>query len=218
MKVRPFGFAECEKTFRHRSALRIHQASVHRGERPFSCSVCDKLFTRTGCLNTHMKTHTGERPFSCSECGKAFVRKKHLSVHQTLQHQLCTVCSQSFSHRAGLAEHLKGHVEDGSLHPFSVLFKELEKPFNCSDYGKSFKLKLHLQNHVLVHSGLRPPCPCPLCEKVLETKYELPQHLRFTHFICAVCERPLLNKTELDKHLWTHTHKQTHEEEATTAE
>nr|XP_057926657.1 uncharacterized protein LOC131128100 isoform X2 [Doryrhamphus excisus] len=41
-----------------------------RREKPFSCSVCDKRFTRRNRFHLHMGTH-----HSCSDCGKSFSRK-----------------------------------------------------------------------------------------------------------------------------------------------
>ncbi|XP_074525421.1 uncharacterized protein LOC141789840 isoform X3 [Halichoeres trimaculatus] len=45
---------------------------------PFSCSECDKRFTRRVDLGRHMFVHTKEKPFSCSECGKGFSRKEKM--------------------------------------------------------------------------------------------------------------------------------------------
>ena len=79
-----------------------------------------------------------------------------------------------------------------------LLFKELEKPFSWSECGKTFKQKLLLQNHMLVHTGLRPPCRCPVCDNILKSEYELPQPLKFAYFLCPVCDKHFLNKMELD--------------------
>ena len=38
----------------------------HKGEKPYSCSVCKKKFYRKGELKVHERVHTGKRPYQCS--------------------------------------------------------------------------------------------------------------------------------------------------------
>ncbi|KAM3863831.1 uncharacterized protein ACN63O_011687 [Diretmus argenteus] len=37
------------------------------GDKPFSCSVCNKGFSQKKNLVGHMSVHTGDKPFSCSK-------------------------------------------------------------------------------------------------------------------------------------------------------
>ena len=55
------------------------------GEKPFKCSKCDRCFSRSDHLSTHIRTHTGEKPYFCQICEKRFARsderKRHLKIH-----------------------------------------------------------------------------------------------------------------------------------------
>ena len=36
---------------------------VHSGERPYKCVYCNKAFTASSILRTHIRQHSGEKPF-----------------------------------------------------------------------------------------------------------------------------------------------------------
>lgn len=56
------------------------------GEKPHVCVVCQKAFSQSSNLITHMRKHSGYKPFKCGMCDKAFQRKVDLRRHRESQH------------------------------------------------------------------------------------------------------------------------------------
>ena len=50
----------CGKALSKLDSLRRHVNELHKGVRPFACSVCDKNYGRRDYLDRHMKTHDPE--------------------------------------------------------------------------------------------------------------------------------------------------------------
>lgn len=41
----------------------VYVLQVHSGERPYKCVYCNKAFTASSILRTHIRQHSGEKPF-----------------------------------------------------------------------------------------------------------------------------------------------------------
>lgn len=95
--------------------LNNHIRTVHGRERKFHCTLCDRRFSHSHHLKTHMNRHTGVRPFQCEQCVKSFFDKTTLrehikSVHLNLKAYACKICSRTFNRSGNMRAHmLKTH-------------------------------------------------------------------------------------------------------------
>ncbi|XP_063814388.1 oocyte zinc finger protein XlCOF7.1-like [Pseudophryne corroboree] len=194
---KPFSCSVCGKGFTKKSSLVRHQI-VHIGEKPFSCFDCRKCFARKSTLVEHQKIHTSEKPFSCSDCGKCFTRKANL-----LDHQRIHTGESSFS----CSDCGKSFTNK------TVLVRHQrshtgEKPFSCSECGKCFGHKSVLLKHQIVHTGEKP-FPCSECGKCFTQKGNLIEHQKIhtgeKPFSCSQCGKCFANKAVLIRHQMTHS-------------
>ncbi|XP_046663258.1 zinc finger protein 525-like [Homalodisca vitripennis] len=71
--------------------------------------------------------------------------------------------------------------EDYFEAPFSPQQSQ-EKPFKCSDCGKSYVQKRHLKRHVNNECGKQPQLKCPQCPKLFTYNSSLKRH-ELTHLM-----------------------------------
>jgi len=79
---------ECGKDFLHDFTLVEHIEVVHQGKRPYTCTRCEKTFSRAGNLRAHKLIHTGVRPFPCKLCDKECREKIQLIKHLRSKHSI----------------------------------------------------------------------------------------------------------------------------------
>ncbi|XP_074802697.1 uncharacterized protein LOC141983442 isoform X1 [Natator depressus] len=222
---RPHACPDCEKSFKDKTALIIHQR-IHTGEKPFPCAECGKRFTQKQHLTTHQRTHTGERPFSCAQCGSSFRLRKVFLTHQRVHAGelpfTCGECGKIFNHKHHLITHRRTHTGERPF-PCPQCGKRFtqkhhllshqrshtgNRPFSCAQCGKSFKDKTPLSIHQIVHTGEKP-FSCEACGKIFSHKHHLVIHRR-THtgekpFTCAECGKRFTQKHHLVSHQRIHT-------------
>uniref|UniRef100_A0A665US51 C2H2-type domain-containing protein n=1 Tax=Echeneis naucrates TaxID=173247 RepID=A0A665US51_ECHNA len=113
-------------------------------EKKYSCTYCDRSFTRFSQLKEHLRSHTGEKPFSCQQCGRSFTKHcnltRHAVVHSGEKPFECSLCGKCFTQRSSLT-HLEIHrrIHTG------------EKPYTCDICGKCFSQRSNLRTHQRTH-------------------------------------------------------------------
>ena len=90
----------------------IHGHSISRS-RPHKCKTCEKAFTQSGSLKTHLLTHSGDKSHKCGTCEKAFTQagnlKTHLLIHSGEKSHKCGKCEKAFTQAGNLKRHLLTH-------------------------------------------------------------------------------------------------------------
>ncbi|KAJ0051095.1 hypothetical protein NL108_013828 [Boleophthalmus pectinirostris] len=156
----------CYKTFKNMESLEKH-LEFHPG--PFTCQVCNKVFSSKSNYKTHLLSHTERRdkPHKCPVCGRGFLQrchvKDHMRIHTGEKPYSCTECGKSFRQQNSLMRHvLSMHSED--------------KPYKCSLCPKGFVQKPYLESHMRKHTGEKP-FVCLVCGKCYKEKYCLKKHM-----------------------------------------
>lgn len=104
-------------------SLRDH-LKTHIGD-PFTCSYCEKTFSRSASYKAHLLTHKVDQTsqdnttknqnalqkVQCNICNKLLsskgVLKTHLLIHGERKKYLCSVCGRGFCNNSLLQSHLK---------------------------------------------------------------------------------------------------------------
>lgn len=81
-----------------------------------------------------------------------------------------------------------------------------KKPYSCSECGKRFGGKNHLQSHMKSHTGEKT---CPFCGKKISKSSNFTTHLRVhtgeKPFTCSVCNTSFSLRNTLVNHMRVHT-------------
>ncbi|KAH0518863.1 Zinc finger protein 7 [Microtus ochrogaster] len=62
----------------------LNSKKVNTVKKLHQCDDCDKIFRWRSHLIIHQRIHTGEKPYTCNACGKAFNRSSRLTQHQKI--------------------------------------------------------------------------------------------------------------------------------------
>ncbi|XP_069502071.1 zinc finger protein 721-like [Ambystoma mexicanum] len=199
-----FKCLQCEQTFSMRSELTSHQVS-HAGE-PFSCGECGKSYRRKRSLRRHKKIHSGQVKCVFPECSKVFQHRlameKHQRVHSRKNFFKCRVCEKSFTKRSSLFQHGMIHTRNlecrkGNTRKSDLVMHERthnrERPFSCTDCGRSFIHNRSLLLHQMSHTG----------DSLVSSAKPTATHSAAV--TCAICEASFDQVSNLADHLKIHT-------------
>uniref|UniRef100_A0A3B3IMW0 C2H2-type domain-containing protein n=1 Tax=Oryzias latipes TaxID=8090 RepID=A0A3B3IMW0_ORYLA len=189
------------------------------GEKRFSCTYCDKGFTRFSQLKEHLRCHTGEKPFSCTQCGRSFTKQcnliRHAVVHSGEKPYQCSLCGKCFTQRSSLKSHQKtSGVQEKKCARTSVRFL-LEKqqqsknvpPFHTDN--RFFLLNDQELHKTIASRRIKEKWYiCPFCGKSFDRVSHLEIHQRIhtgeKPYTCDTCGKSFSQRSNLRTHQRTH--------------
>ncbi|XP_067635454.1 uncharacterized protein [Eurosta solidaginis] len=126
--------------------------------------------------------------------------EKSLTIYSSSQHN-CHLCTKSFKELRYLKKHLKRHKA-----------KEGERPYSCSECGKSFLTQCILKRHRLLH-GEDKPYECPYCPLRFSSNTNIARHKTIHEGVkredCDICGKSI-RKSDLNKHKLIHSGEKPH--------
>ncbi|XP_012278045.1 zinc finger protein 28 isoform X2 [Orussus abietinus] len=217
---------ECSATFNSPSLLRRH-STVHTGERPYTCEICNRRFSLIEQLNFHRNFHKNPR-HRCEICEKPFLRpsdiEKHMRTHTGEKPFNCNLCPKAFSQLAALHQHERTHTGDkpytceicgkgfsqkANMTKHFKIHKEGTKPHTCQICGRSFSDIKEMELHRAGHNGGRPR-KCNHCSESFRKISELNHHIQRFHTFerphkCKICSKAFYSMYNLKQHVLIHT-------------
>ncbi|KAI9098663.1 hypothetical protein DFS34DRAFT_579959, partial [Phlyctochytrium arcticum] len=89
---KPYTCPLCHRPFSRIYNLRSHM-DRHTTTKTYPCPSCPAIFSRSHDLARHILTHTRERPWGCDRCGRRFARRDALRRHDKVLDSGVVVCA-----------------------------------------------------------------------------------------------------------------------------
>ena len=124
----------CTKEFDSNADLKRHIIKQHK-EDPVSCEECGKEMINKYALRSHMQSHEFQQCKVCNKRLKAKSLPTHMEIHNNANSYACEECNQSFTRKASLTRHMKGHTE--SQTPEVIIVAKKTQIYHCEkcDYN-----------------------------------------------------------------------------------
>uniref|UniRef100_A0A182SDJ0 C2H2-type domain-containing protein n=1 Tax=Anopheles maculatus TaxID=74869 RepID=A0A182SDJ0_9DIPT len=156
--------SECTVCGKQVKSMSDHM-KIHRTDKQYKCTFCDKSFAQSNNLTYHIRQHTGEKPYQCEMCDKKFINHSHLLSHLKYHNDekmfQCEICCKRFNHVGNLNKHRRVHSG--------------EKPYRCGFCDRTFNNISNKKMHEKRHAGERN-FVCEVCSKAFHDNHHLERH------------------------------------------
>ncbi|XP_014272725.1 zinc finger protein 420 isoform X1 [Halyomorpha halys] len=183
----------------------IPQMIVSRDNKVYTCLICsadEKVQGDAKTIISHMKSAHEIRLYICDICGVEFLKRAEMSAHfdehvATEEGDFqCDVCNRIFTNLRLFRVHKRMHMPQPKNHV-------------CETCGKGFLSRNMLDEHMNMHTGLRP-YKCGECGKDFASKYSAKAHEKIhldrpRPYKCATCGKAFITEQNLHQHEKIHT-------------
>ena len=188
----------CDGIKRHKQRLKnVDYCLTEDGQtgKRYKCNKCEKTFTSTKLIRSHVFTKHKERKFRCEHCDKLFAFNHALNHHIKMDHKngslkpKCDICEMTLKNSESLLVHKNNnHIENTKCQVCDKAFKNpqilqahfnhchRERKFNCMNCEKRFPYLSFLKIHSKTCKKDKAKIKCDKCDKLFSFKSLLKSH------------------------------------------